>query len=95
MRKLYRTALQRRRPFCSQEQITVTSVFLIGLGCFLVLFITATFQNDAWSNTDLYTFSLWGIVGGGALQLLGSFYPIPRIARVVVMRAQKGGTRES
>ncbi len=80
---------------CLQDGIVVVSVSPLGLECFLVLFVAATFQNDAWSNTALSPFFLLGIVGSSALRFLGSFYQNLRVERVAVRRAQRGETRKS
>ena len=95
MAKLYGASLLRIKPVCLQNGIAVVSVSLVGLGCFLVLFVTATFQNDAWSNTALSTFFLLGNLGSGALRFLGSFHQNLRVERVAVRRAQRGETRKS
>lgn len=95
MVKLYRAALQLRKPLCLQGKTTVVCVSLVSLGCFLVLFVTTTFQNDAWSNTALSTFILLEIMGSDALQLLENFHQNQRIERVALIRTQRGKTRES
>ena len=95
MAKLYRAALLRRNPLCLHDSPTILGIFLICLGCFLVLFVTATFHHEAFFNASLSWVLLWETVIGGALQLLGSFYQNLRVERVVARRAQRGEARES
>ena len=95
MTKLYRASLLRRKPLCLHDRPTLVDVSLISFGCFLVLFVTATFHHETLSNGSLSCVFLWEIVIGGALQLLGGFYQTLRVERVAVRRAQRGEARES
>ena len=95
MTNLYRAALRRSKPLCLHDRPTLVDVSLISFGCFLVLFVTATFHHETLSNASLSCVLLWAIVIGGALQLLGGFYQTLRVERVAVRRAQRGEARES
>jgi len=95
MRKLYLAALLRRKPLCLHDRPTILGVSLIGFGCFLVLFVTATFHHQTFFNASLSCVLLWETVIGGALQLLGGFYQTLRVERVAARRAQRGEARES
>ena len=95
MTKLYRAALLRRKPLFLHDRPTILDVSLICLGCFLVLFVTATFHQETLSNASLSCVLLWETVIGGALLLLGGFYQILRVERVAAWRAQRGEARES
>ncbi len=95
MTNLYRAALRRSKPLCLHDRPTILGVSLICLGCFLVLFVTATFHHETLSNASFSCVLLWEIVIGGALQLLGGFYQTLRVERVAVRRTQRGEARES
>ena len=95
MTKLYRAALLRRKPLFLHDRPTILDVSLICLGCFLVLFVTATFHHETLSNASLSCVFLEEIMIGGALQLLGSFYQTLQVERVAARRAQRGEARES
>ena len=95
MTKLYRASLLRSKPLCLHDRPTILNVSLVGFGCFLVLFVTATFHHETLSNASLSCVFLEEIMIGGALQLLGGFYQTLRVERVVARRAQRGEARES
>ena len=83
----------RRKPLCLHDRPMLVGVSLICLGCFLVLFITATFHHETLFNASLSYVFLREIVIGGALQLLGGFYQILPIERVAARRVQRGEAR--
>ena len=95
MTNLYRAALRRSKPLCLHDRPTLVDVSLISFGCFLVLFVTATFHHETLSNASLSCVFLEEIMIGGALKLLGSFYQTLQVERVAARRAQRGEARES
>lgn len=95
MTNLYRASLLRSKPLCLHDRPTLVDVSLVGFGCFLVLFVTATFHHETFINASLSCVFLEEIMIGGALQLLGSFYQTLQVERVAARRAQRGEARES